>query len=101
MPPFSADVDQGRVDRGMILGGFCDRPVNGNGNESTAVGNFVGFAGIRRIDKRLNVERPLDQVAELRHAPRGVHAGLPALNDDAGVLVGQNTHRNLPLFLRS
>ena len=96
-----ADIDQARVDRGMILGGFCDGLVDGNGDEPTAIGNFIGLTGIRRIDERFNVERPLDQVTELRHAPRSVHAGLPALNDDAGVLVGQNTHRNLPLFLRS
>jgi hypothetical protein len=85
----------------MILGRFGDGLVYGDVDEPAAVGNFVGFTGIRGIDERFNIQRPLDEISEFRHTSCGVHTGLPALNDDAGVFVSQDAHRNLPLFDRN
>ncbi len=72
--------------------------VDRNGNETAAVGNFVGLAGIGRIDERFHIQRAFDQIAEFSHAPGCVDTGLPALNHHAGVLGCQNTHRDLPFF---
>ncbi len=93
-----ADIDQAGIDGRMVLRGFGDRLIDGDGQEAAAVRNLVRLPGVGRIDKGFDVEWPLDQIAEFRHATGGVDAGLATLNHDPGIFVRQNTHRDLPLF---
>src|SRR6185437_6851362 len=67
-----ADIDKARIDGRMILRRFSYCLVDGDRNQTAAVGNLIGLADVGRVNERLNVEWALDQITELRHAPGGV-----------------------------